>query len=211
MPLPDFASHEIFPPFSSLPLTTTDTTTTTTPPSSTYLDSDHYLIAEISHNMTLTKPTLILTDVSHASFALVFDSRPGSGPDALDFAEIGYKRGRTLVVPRATRSAPKEGAEGKQGFVAVGREQEGDVRVVAGGLERVMRVGMWLRQRDEEGNGEGKRGCGSCGKGKEDGGLMKCTGCGEVEYCGKECQVKGWNEGHKGDCKVIKGIRTIWG
>jgi hypothetical protein len=199
MPLPDFTSPHTFPPFTALPLTTDD------PPK----EEEYYLLAQISQNMTLTKPTLILSDTTNTTFALVFDSRPGSGPETLDFAKLGYKKGATLVVPRARRTPPKdaEGENGgggqKQGFVAVGREREGDVGVIPGGLGKVVEVGGWLRGRDTErgqgeGNGkgkgktegktEGKGRCESCGSLiKKDGGerLMKCTGCGEVGYCSK--------------------------
>ncbi|KAK3296806.1 uncharacterized protein B0H64DRAFT_456466 [Chaetomium fimeti] len=224
MPLPDFTSPTTFPLFTSLPLTTT--------PSSSSSE-EYYLLAQIHQNMTLTKPTLICTDATNTSFAIVFGSRPASGPDTLDFARLGYRRGATLVLPGVRRTPPKEG-DGSKGFVSIAREEEGRVRVVpssAGGgkaegegsggtkgVERVVRVGGWLRGRDAGGDGDGERGCESCGgearkdgAGGEKAALMKCTGCGEVEYCCKECQAKGWNEGgHKADCKVIKAIRAIW-
>jgi ankyrin repeat protein len=31
-------------------------------------------------------------------------------------------------------------------------------------------------------------------------GIMKCTGCKQVRYCGKECQLAHW-QAHKADCK----------
>ncbi|KAK4121372.1 hypothetical protein N657DRAFT_127313 [Parathielavia appendiculata] len=274
MPLPDFTSPLTFPPFPSLPLITT----TTTPPVSTTPSSspkppgrhpnkpkpaEYYLLWQITQNMTLIKPTLILTDTTSTRFALVFSSRPATGgPETLDLAKLGYKRGATLVIPRATRTLPAnskpkpeqntgnthvsdeeeegeagqgrsggsgiesvgggEGGEGRlrerQGFIAIDRQMEGDVRVIPGTLKKAMEVGWWLRGRDENlQSGEGERWCETCGAGtKKDGrgkggGLMKCTGCSEVEYCSKECQVQGWNEGgHKEDCKVIKAIRVIW-
>ncbi|KAK4240992.1 hypothetical protein C8A03DRAFT_41507 [Achaetomium macrosporum] len=194
MPLPDFTSPSIFPSFTSLPLTTA-----TSPP------DEYYLIGQITENMTLTKPTLILIDRTSASFALVYESRSeaaAEGPDTRFFAQLGFKRGSTLVIPNAKRTPPKEQQNGGQGFVAVQREQEASVRVIPGGLERVVRVGAWLREREESGREE---------SGGEGGLVMKCTGCGEVGYCSKECQVKGWNEGgHKADCKIIKAIRAIW-
>ncbi|KAH6840730.1 hypothetical protein B0I37DRAFT_418736 [Chaetomium sp. MPI-CAGE-AT-0009] len=106
MPLPDFTSPTTFPPFTSLPLTTT--------PSSENQE-EHYLLAQIHQNMTLTKPTLICTDHTNTSFAVVFGSRPASGPDTLDLSRLGYRRGATLVLPGARRTPPKEG-DGSQGF-----------------------------------------------------------------------------------------------
>ncbi|KAK4150966.1 hypothetical protein C8A00DRAFT_36389 [Chaetomidium leptoderma] len=233
MPLPDFTTPNIFPPFSALPLTTQDDN----PPPNPTTTPSHYLLAEITENMTLTKPTLILTDLTASTFALIFHSRPASGPDTLDFAKLGYKKGATLVIPDARRTPGK--SEGKQGFVAVTREQERGVRVVPAGLKNVVGVMERLAERDgvvghdgdddddddgeeEVQGGRRKKGCENCGASgegeKRDGGggggkgkLMKCTGCGEVEYCCKDCQVKGWSEGgHKADCKVIKAIRAIW-
>ncbi|KAL2145559.1 hypothetical protein VTI28DRAFT_6797 [Corynascus sepedonium] len=230
MPLPDFTSTTTFPPFTSLPFTTT-ASQPVEKQEQQQEEEEYYLLAEIKNNMTLTKPTLICTDSTGAtSFAVVFDSRSAvPGPDALDLARLGYKRGATLVLPRARRtlraSSRQEGdGEGGNGFVAVSRADEAGVRVVPARLELLRRVGALLRGKDAKwGDGTaGGRGCESCGRttrkdggrganeeGK--GGLMRCTGCGEMEYCCKECQVKGWNEdGHKGDCKAIKAIRAIW-
>lgn len=230
MPLPDFTSPTLFPPFTSLPTTTTTTPSPNEPPPSSSTpqqqqEGEYHLLAQIHHNMTLTKPTLICTDHTNTSFAVVFNSRPASGPDTLDLSRLGYRRGATLVLPRARRTPPKEG-DGSRGFVGITREEEGAVRVVpttaggkmvdkegeggdgmgmgAGGtegVERVLRVGRWLRERDAEREG-GKvgRGCESCGgETRKDGGgegekaaLMKCTGCGEVEYCCKVSFIMVW-------------------
>lgn len=209
MPLPDFTSPTTFPPFTALPLTTTTTTPSQDPPAPHDKEEPYYLLAQITDNMTLTKPTLILSDATSTPFALTFASRPGAGPDTLDFAKLGYKKGATLVVPRAKRTPPKqqqqqqqqqgdgtqdqEGGGGGKGFVAVERAEEGGVRVIAGALGKVLEVGGRLRERDREreqqgeGGGGKQRGCETCGKGEGEGkgGLMKCTGCGEVAYCSK--------------------------
>ncbi|GAB1315114.1 hypothetical protein MFIFM68171_05324 [Madurella fahalii] len=221
MPIPDFTSPVLFPSFSALPLTTTTTTnpqddsqpaTDPVPDPVPDPERDWYLLAQISQNMTLTKPTLICADASSQTFALVFDTPH----DTLDLAAMGLKRGCTAVVRCARRTPPDEEGK-KQGFVRIEKGREAAVRVVPGPLERVVAVGRRLRgeQAGEEQAEEEKedRGCESCGKreGRDGGALMRCTGCGEARYCGKECQVKGWNEGgHKADCKIIKGIRAIW-
>jgi hypothetical protein len=90
--------------------------------------------------MTLSKPTLILSDTTAAPFARIYASRPATGADA-------------------RRTPGKE--EGKQGFVAVEREREGAVRVVPGDLERVRRVGGWLHSRE---GGKGLMKCTGCGE-----------------------------------------------
>jgi hypothetical protein len=185
MSLPDFTSPTTFPPFSALPLTTNTTTQDVSPQDTSTpqdLPKPYYLLATITENMTLTKPTLILSDTTAAPFALIFNSRPATGPDALDLRAMGLKKGATVVFPNARRTPGKE--EGKQGFVAVEREREGSVRVVPGDLERVRRVGEWLGARVGDGE-QGGRGCDGCGEGGGGKGLMKCTGCGEVAYCCK--------------------------
>jgi len=129
MPTPDFNSPTLFPPFLSLPLTTT-----TIPPPGTegsqaaltnfsslkphkieYPDPslqqhDYYLMATVLQNMTITKPTLILTDSTGQRFALVYADRvaPGPfagprgggtvGPNVLDLGRKGFKAGSTTVV-----------------------------------------------------------------------------------------------------------------
>ncbi|EAQ85801.1 predicted protein [Chaetomium globosum CBS 148.51] len=110
MPLPDFTSPTTFPPFTSIP-------TTTTPSNSDQQQQQepYYLLAQIHQNMTLTKPTLVCTDATNTSFAVVFGSRPASGPDTLDLSRLGYRRGATLALPGARRTPPKEG-DGSRGF-----------------------------------------------------------------------------------------------
>jgi hypothetical protein len=215
MPLPDFTSPTIFPPFTLLPLTTSSSPPLSSSASSS--EEEYYLLGQITENMTLTKPTLILTDRSSTSFALVYDSRSSAeegGPDSPFFARLGFKRGSTLVIPHAKRTPPKEDSGGRgQGFVAVQREQEAIVRVIPGGLETVVRVGAWLRGRESRrDNGIGEEMmccCESCGETPKRGdgggaGLMmkKCTGCGEVAYCSK---VSSSISSHKadGDCCAL--------
>ena len=49
--------------------------------------------------------------------------------------------------------------------------------------------------------------CASCGATAQDKGkksLDKCSGCGVVFYCHRQCQVKHWKGCHKGECKKLK-------
>merc|ERR1711982_116971 len=57
---------------------------------------------------------------------------------------------------------------------------------------------------------EGKRRCANCKKDAKcfAGPLKQCVRCKAVWYCGRECQVKHWKEGHKIDC-IKKGLETI--
>ncbi|KAK3359061.1 hypothetical protein B0T25DRAFT_564111 [Lasiosphaeria hispida] len=189
MPLPPFTSLTTFPTFATLP----------TPQDPDPSEEPWYLLAEIKDDMTITKPTLVCLDLAGSPFALVFD---GLERDGLNLKALGFRKGASVVVPRARRTPPKD--ETKRGFVSVERGRAAEVRAVPGPLRTVLEVAEGLR-------GQGERpGCAGCGRAK--GGLARCTGCGGVRYCSKECQVKGWSEGgHKGDCKVIKAIRGIWG
>ena len=40
--------------------------------------------------------------------------------------------------------------------------------------------------------------CAQCGKPAL--GMLRCTGCRRVYYCGKDCQVSHWRAGHRGEC-----------
>ena len=38
--------------------------------------------------------------------------------------------------------------------------------------------------------------------------LKICSGCGFIRYCQKSCQLQGWNEFHKIECKALKNLGT---
>ncbi|KAI0479848.1 hypothetical protein F4859DRAFT_477536 [Xylaria cf. heliscus] len=149
------------------------------------------LLAQIKENMTITKPTLIVTDRAGVDFALLFE-------DGISLK--GFRKGHTVAIPNARRT-DREG-EGKKAVVRVPAGRGADVKVIPGNLERVLELGVLL-----EVEGLGKK-CAACGK--TEGAFMKCTGCGFAAYCGKDCQVKGWGEmDHKSNCKVLKALRDF--
>ncbi|KAJ9156505.1 hypothetical protein NKR23_g855 [Pleurostoma richardsiae] len=205
--LPDFSNTALFPSFAELPVQDADDNrpvSVATKDDEEEEEEDWWLLAQVKHDMTITKPTLVLTDRSGAEFALVFDGYDRGG---LDLAGRGLRGGATAAVRRARRTSPKPLEDGetvqadRKGFVRVGKGREGEVKVVPGRLERVMELGR-------KGGADGEENCATCGKGGE---LMKCLGCGRVRYCGKACQVRGWNEGgHKTDCKILKAMNQIW-
>lgn len=45
-----------------------------------------------------------------------------------------------------------------------------------------------------------ERTCSRCGVSESEKKLSKCTGCRQVQYCGKTCQAADW-KGHKKSCK----------
>ena len=120
-----------------------------------------FLVGQISENMTITKPTLILRDRNSSAFALTFEG----GVDLK-----GWKKGHTLVVENAKRT---EGKDGKRGFVRVEDGDEGGVRCIPGPMDKVIVLGTGMK-----GDSGECRGCGGEGK-------SKCLGCGWVRYCGK--------------------------
>ncbi|KAK0727030.1 hypothetical protein B0T26DRAFT_637160 [Lasiosphaeria miniovina] len=198
MVVPDFADTAAFPTFAGLPEIVT-TASQEQQAENNNKEEDWFLLGQIKDDMTITQPTLVLFDRAGSPFALMFD---GLGPGAVDFRARGLRKGSTAVVPRAHRTPPKD--ESKRGFVALAPEDAGSVRAVPGPLPRVIELGKWLRER----RAAGAVGCDGCWR--EDGEMKKCTACGELQYCGKECQAKAWNDSHKIDCKMIKAIDAIW-
>lgn len=170
-PLPDFANTTLFPTFLTIPQD--DESDPTPKLTSSSSDEEWYLLAQIKDNMTINKPTLVLTDRDASPFALVFE---GLGRDDLDLKGLGLKKGCTAVIPRARRTKPAD--ETKRGFVRIDKGDAGMVRAVPGPLARVLEVG---------GKTKGSR-CENCGKDGEEGGLKSCTGCERVGYCSKVSQ-----------------------
>ncbi|KAI0386931.1 hypothetical protein F5Y04DRAFT_242645 [Hypomontagnella monticulosa] len=203
--MPIFTDATIFPSFQELPSVSSLPSTSTSTPA-------WFLLAQIKEDMTITKPTLIVRDRAGVDFAVTFDDGDHRG---LGEGRARFRKGHTLVVPRATRT---DREEGKKAVVRVPAGASAGVRVVPGSLEQVLELGVVVSaaKEVEEGGGDGGsvKKCAACGK--ADGGepgraLMRCTGCGAAAYCSKACQVRGWSEmGHKANCKVIKSIKEIW-
>lgn len=128
-----------------------------------------FLVGQISENMTITKPTLILRDRDSSAFALTFEG-------AADLK--GWKKGYTLVVESPRRTEAKE--EGKRGFVRVEDGGERGVRCIPGPMDKAIVLGA--RMAEETGE---CRGCGGEGR-------KKCLGCGWVRYCGKVSPRSCW-------------------
>ncbi|KAH8893275.1 hypothetical protein GQ53DRAFT_821982 [Thozetella sp. PMI_491] len=194
---PDFTSTDVFPSFASLPSALSSPAERPA--------HEWFLIAQVKDDMTITKPTLVLTDRDNAPFALVWD---GLERGDLDLKKKGLKKGTTAVLSRALRTPPKE--ETKRGFVSIEKARSGDVKAIPGPIDKVLQLGEKLRAKEAS---DGEEKCESCGNtsGQEGKALSKCTACGEVRYCSKECQIKGWNDGgHKTECKIYKGLNAIW-
>ncbi|KAI8633559.1 hypothetical protein F5Y19DRAFT_414080 [Xylariaceae sp. FL1651] len=189
MSIPTDASQ--FPTFYELPAASDSSGSKTDAQSSDSLDGGWCLLAQVKENMTITQPTLIVTDRTGVDFALLFQ-------DSMSLK--GFRKGYTIAVPRATRTE-REG-EGKKAIVRVPAGRGSDVTVIPGSLERVFELAVVM------GSEEVSRKCAACGKTEDT--LMKCTGCGFTAYCGKACQVRGWSDmDHKSNCKVLKAMKDI--
>ncbi|KAF2962733.1 hypothetical protein GQX73_g10838 [Xylaria multiplex] len=81
-------------------------------------DGSWCLLAQIKENMTITKPTLIVTDRTGVDFALLFE-------DMISLK--GFRKGYTVAVPNARRT-DREG-EGKKAVVRVPVGQSAEVKV----------------------------------------------------------------------------------
>lgn len=169
-PLPDFANSALFPTFLTIPQDDEDDLAAK--PSTTQEEGEWYLLAQIKDNMTINKPTLVLTDRDANPFALVFE---GLGRDDLDLKGLGFKKGCTAVIPRARRTKPAD--ETKRGFVRIEKGAAGTVKAVPGPLARVLQV---------SGQVKGDH-CETCGK--EGQALKGCTGCASVAYCTKVSSI----------------------
>ncbi|XXH04216.1 hypothetical protein Hte_010630 [Hypoxylon texense] len=208
--MPVFTDPSTFPSFQELPSTSSLS-------SSASPSKDWFLLAQIKENMTITKTTLVVRDRAGADFAVTFDDGDhrglgggGGGAAEAAAASLRFRRGHTLVVPRAARTDREGEGEGKKAVVRVPAGRSGGVRVLPGSLEQVLELGQVLAGMAEE-SGVGKK-CAACGERETEGKpLMRCTGCGAAAYCSKACQVRGWGEmGHKSNCKVVKSIKEIW-
>ncbi|TPX10708.1 uncharacterized protein E0L32_008277 [Thyridium curvatum] len=185
MTIPDVDDREVFLSFTQLPEVGQS-------PTPDQQQQPWYLVAQVKDDMTINKPTLVLTDRDGSPFALVFE---GLERDGLDLKRLGLKKGATAVVPRARRTPPKEA--GKRGFVAVEKGRAAEVRAVPGPLEEALELARRMRAMDAAREaGQAEDPCaGGCGKGGEGGGLVKCTGCGRVRYCGKVSESSTSGEG----------------
>ncbi|KAK6839326.1 hypothetical protein PG987_005192 [Apiospora arundinis] len=192
--MPDFTDPAQFPDFYQLP----SDVEIANAPAEGLEGTSWWMLAQVKVNMTLTKPTLIVTDRRGLDFAVTFED------SSMDLK--GYKKGYTMVVPRAQRT---DREEGKKAVMRIEARDCKLVHVIPAKMAQLLELGQVLDMMSaDEAEGREQK-CAACGK--TEGSLAKCTGCGTVRYCSKECQLKGWSElGHKSNCKSLKAIKTIW-
>ncbi|ETS82286.1 hypothetical protein PFICI_07288 [Pestalotiopsis fici W106-1] len=98
--MPDLTNDKIFPTFYTLPTTTDQVEQQQDEQRPNDDDDGHdwYMVAQVKNNMTITKPTLIVTDRSGMDFAVTFEEDRG-----WDLKARGLKKGNVMVIPRARR------------------------------------------------------------------------------------------------------------
>lgn len=79
------------------------------------------MVAQVKNNMTITKPTLIVTDKSGMDFAVTFEE-----DRAYDLKGRGLKKGNTMVIPNARRL---EKGPGKKDVVVIEKDDCEKVKV----------------------------------------------------------------------------------
>ncbi|KAK2627117.1 hypothetical protein QTJ16_003083 [Diplocarpon rosae] len=174
--------------------------------SSTYSRS-YFLLGTIAENMTVsTSPTFILKDRSSTSFALTLKvpaDRVQAGVPGGGFDVRAFRKGFTVVVPRAKRSGVKEG---KAGFV---QTPSGSVQIIPASVEKLLAMSEQAHDRAEAVGPKGW--CQGCREVREWEALSRCRGCESVWYCNKECQAQGWSEqGHRSECKVFQAVSQVF-
>ncbi|EFX04102.1 zinc finger, mynd-type domain containing protein [Grosmannia clavigera kw1407] len=218
--IPDLDDRTLFPPFLDLPEAEDGDAATEKKTA-----GQPALLAQVKNNMTINKPTLVLSDRDGHSFALVFD---GLDRDGLDLEGLGFRPGTTILVPAARRTIPAARADdgssspetinskaARRPFLRIPAGQADTVQVMPAALDQVVAAASRLRLREQQHETGQDRQCSTCGTTPDAGPaakrLLKCTGCSEAWYCNKACQTQGWKDGHKGECKAIRAVATVWG
>ncbi|KAG9234491.1 hypothetical protein BJ875DRAFT_461334 [Amylocarpus encephaloides] len=211
MAFPDFTSATTFPAFESCPLFEEPASDP---------NENYFLLGTIMENMTLTPitPTFICKDRNGASFAVTLKLR-GSQENMFHSGspkgKNSFGKGKTVVVKNARRKGSRKedaslGQKEKKGFVEIGWEVEGSegVQIIPTKLEKLIEM-----SENRKSTFAGTKTCQGCRKVEKEGGekMVRCKGCENVWYCGKDCQVKGWSGGHKSECKILRSANDAFG
>lgn len=120
--MPDFDNTTLFPTFGELPGAPDDDPAAaesgTDASGGASGGSSWTLLAQVKENMTIVKPTLVVTDRAGVDFAVIFEDTSMSLKT--------FRKGYTMVVPGARRT---EKGEGKKAFVRIEKGRCADVLV----------------------------------------------------------------------------------
>ncbi|KAI0148723.1 hypothetical protein GGR57DRAFT_227922 [Xylariaceae sp. FL1272] len=194
-PASKFADPTLFPTFSDLPQIVDpsgwpSSEQTPQPTGTGSLANTWYLLAQIKENMTITKPTLIVTDWTGRDFVLLFEDNGVSLK--------GFRKRYTVMVPCARRTKRYN----KNDELRIAADRGAEVQVIPGSLDRILELDVLLASDETE------RRCAACGT--TEGSLLNCTACQVTQYCGKECQTQSWREmDHKASCRIIQALKNI--
>ncbi|RPA83866.1 hypothetical protein BJ508DRAFT_413198 [Ascobolus immersus RN42] len=151
---------------------------------------------------------LLLTTDTHNQKAMITISLSDLEEDAEDVREevLGMcQEGKTVVLWRPTKWQCERNRLLE--FTVTGQQwEDGEVTILGEPVSRVLEV---VKSADMAMEGVVEEGgiCGECGM--EGNKLSRCGGCQVVRYCSRECQKKGWQNGHKGQCFFLQSITTL--
>lgn len=160
----------------------------------------------IRENATISNiPTFMCKDASATPFVITL--RLPSESAAFDASPL--KEGHTILVFDAKKSPMKDDR-----FII--KADPEDVKVIPGSMQKLFEMSaksstindfraklnkVWNPATPMDT-------CHACEHWAE--GKLKCKGCGEVSYCNKECQKRGWNrKDHKSECKIYKAVAQL--
>ncbi|CAG8973125.1 hypothetical protein HYALB_00007602 [Hymenoscyphus albidus] len=170
-----------FPPFFSLP--------------SEYendADSEHWCyLGEIVGSLELLRWELHLKDVDDMVTNLFFYT-DGRGNEVASSLKIGH----TMAVLDAKRRQFMDGQ------IGIRLENHKIIKIFPLSLHKLLTMNDEI-QKFSTPNVDGTRNCHGCGRKANS--LQKCGKCLSFWYCGKDCQMTGWNaKGHKSICKLLE-------
>ncbi|PGH36549.1 hypothetical protein GX50_00586 [[Emmonsia] crescens] len=192
-PLADLRSRATFPEFNGLP-------------GENYIDSDFYessgmlayrprrhwcFLGEIVDISSLLRLEMKIEDVDGTRIPLLFYT-DGRGNE---LAPTQVQKGYTVAILYAKRHVFMFCEPG------IRHEDPELMKIFPLSLSKLLALNDKVQQFSME--TDGIRTCHGCGK--KGASLQRCSKCLSFGYCGKACQVAGWNEkGHKADCKFLK-------
>ncbi|MCJ1382121.1 hypothetical protein MMC17_005233 [Xylographa soralifera] len=158
----------------------------------TYRPRRHWcFLGEIVDFATLHHLEMEIKDVDGGNIPMHFYTN-GRGSE---LAPAQVQRGNTVAILDAKRHVFKFGEPG------VRHENPRLIKIFPLALHKLLALKDQVQQFSTE--LDGIRTCHGCGK--KAASLQRCSKCSSFWYCGKACQVAGWNDkGHKADCKLLK-------
>ncbi|TPX08058.1 uncharacterized protein E0L32_010258 [Thyridium curvatum] len=147
-------------------------------------------LAEILDAENFTRVRLVVRDKEGAKVVLAFYTEDRGN----ELKRSLLRPGNTVAVLRARSHQFLDSS------VGVRQEKENAVKIITATLTELLRLSDSVRIYSKDAAGKVCHGCD-----EEKKPLLRCAKCAMFWYCGRDCQMTGWNEkGHKRDCKIIR-------